>query len=90
MRPSFDVVAWTSAVMSMMQRVLIASHDPPAQPLNPGSNYNVFHSVVVNRYPVKNPRRENRTECFSKLVEGRNDTLLVKHVTVIGNEGCPK
>jgi hypothetical protein len=81
---------WTSAVMSMMQRVLIASHDPPAQPLNPGSNYNVFHSVVVNRYPVKNPRRENRTECFSKLVEGRNDTLLVKHVTVIGNEGCPK
>jgi hypothetical protein len=45
---------------------------------------------VVNRYPVKNPSRSNETECFSQLVEGRDDTLLVKHMTVVGGEGSRK
>ena len=71
--------------MSMMQRVLIASHDPPPEPLSV-RNYNVFDGIVVNRYPVQ---RDNATECFSDLIEGSPDTLVVKHVSCIGCSECP-
>ena len=67
----------------MMQHVLIASPGPPAF-----LNYNVFDGVVVNRYPVKNPSKGNNTECFSKLVEGDKSSVLVKHISVVGETGC--
>ena len=76
--------------MSMMSRVLIASSRADPQPENPGLNYNVFDGIVVNRYPVKNPTRANRTDCFSDLVEGDNHSLVIQHITIIGGEDCPR
>eukprot|EP00947_MAST-08B_sp_MAST-8B-sp1_P002479 g2479.t1 len=75
---------FTSAVMSMIQRVLVASHDPPPEPMSV-ANYNRFAGIVVNRYPVVNATTKE-THRFSKLVEGRADTLLVEHMSVIGDD----
>ena len=73
---------FTTAVMSMMQRVLIASHSPAVQPESV-PNYNVFHSIVANRYPVKNPTT-GAVGRFSDKTEGDPTTLVVKHMSVIG------
>ena len=80
---------WTTAVMSMMQRVLIASQDT--------LGYNEFHSIVVNRYPMNRTSLkpagpscdggpEKRPACwkFAAHSEGNKDKLLVRHMTVIG------
>jgi len=66
---------WTSAVMSMMQHVLISSTAPDA--------YNTFESVFVNRYPVK--QANGTTACFSDRIEGPG--IHIKHRTAI--PPCP-
>ena len=75
---------WTTGVMSMMQRCLIASHDP--------LGYNVFDSIVVNRYPTNRTtgkggcvRPEDKEGCvrFSETTEGDPTKLIIKHMTVL-------
>eukprot|EP00038_Savillea_parva_P023450 m.40996 g.40996 ORF g.40996 m.40996 type:complete len:423 (-) comp6058_c0_seq1:90-1358(-) len=73
---------FTSAVMSMCQRVLIAAHSAPPEPMSV-PNYNVFQGIVVNRYPVTDPAT-GKVHKFSDLVEGDPSQLVVHHMSVIG------
>ena len=72
---------FTSAVMSMMQRILIADHNSPPEPMSV-SNYNVFQGIVVNRYPVTDAA--GKTHKFVNNTEASAATLVVKHMTTIG------